>query len=272
MARSGLLIGIGIGAASALGAALIVTTVVDGERGAPVSAQQAPSVSIVGVDGTGSAPPNTTGMSPIASGDGGATGSLTTVAAQVGIVGSQPSTLPQVMLPGLIEITGVIEQLSDELWMGDRELDFGPDRWITSTTAAGDLDGNGTVGTWREEIRGLIGRQVTILALADDEDLDVFIIDGVTLRPPYSEVPPWSDEWRSEVPSGAVAELLDAGISAEQAGAIAVAAVPGVVIDIEFDVSDGHPVWDVDLRASDGAVYDVEVDALTGAIIEIDRY
>lgn len=268
MARRTLLIGIGIGAVSALAVALAADTVFDGERGAPVDAQQVPTVAITDVVPTTA--PSRTEMAPNRS--GGDIASMTTVAAQVDVVRAEPTTVARVMLPGLVEVTGVIEQVGDELWMNGRELDFGPDRWITATIAAGDLDGDGNIGTWWQESRGLIGRQVTILALGDDDDLDVFVIDGVTVRPPYSEVPPWSDEWRSEVPTDEAAALLESGITAEQAGAIALAAVPGVVIDIEIDYSDGRPVWDVDLRASDGAVYDVEVDALTGSVLEIDRY
>ena len=187
----------------------------------------------------------------------------------------------RVVLPALTEVTGVVSLLGDEVMMDGRELDIGPDRWAQSTLAPSDVDGDGTIESWWDETRGLIGTEVTVLALGDDEDLDVFDIAGVTLRPPYSEVPPWSDGWRDddyrdeeyrdEEYSAQVAELLENGLTAEQAASIALQSVPGVVIDIEIDINDGRPYWELDIRATDGAVYDVEIDAASGAVIEIDR-
>jgi uncharacterized membrane protein YkoI len=175
------------------------------------------------------------------------------------------------VVPGLQEVTGVVDYRRDEFRLDGRELDMGPDRWLTSTTATGDLDGNGSVETWWVELSGSIGRSVTILGDVDDDDIDVYEIDGLSVRPLYSEIAPWSDEWNAVDVPATIDEVLANGISADDAIRLALDQVPGVATDVEIDINDGRPYWEVDVRSLDGDLYDVEIDAITGRIIEIDR-
>ena len=69
----------------------------------------------------------------------------------------------------------------------------------------------------------------------------------------------------------AIDEVLATGITADDAIRLALAQVPGIAIDVEIDINDGRPYWEVDVRSLDGDLYDVEIDAQTGRIIEIDR-
>ena len=260
-----------IGAAGAVVGSVVgataVVAVLDDDGRSPVAARELPQVLVV----------DPAPVTTVPVGDTAADVTPATTAASAGeTVRDEVAPVTRVVLPALTEVTGVVSLLGDELMMDGRELDIGPDRWAQSTMAPSDVDGDGTIESWWDETRGLVGTEVTVLALGDDEDLDVFDIAGVTLRPPYSEVPPWSGGWddgdyRDDEYSAEVAELLENGLTAEQAATIALGAVPGVVIDIEIDINDGRPYWELDIRATDGAVYDVEIDAVTGAVIEIDR-
>lgn len=177
---------------------------------------------------------------------------------------------PQVV-PGLAKLEGNLSIRGDDFVISGRELDFGPDEWLASTDAPVDLDADGAVGSWWTELVGLVGRSVTVLGDVDDDDIDVFEINGVGLRPLYSSVAPWSDEWQGSGVDGAAAEKLEKGLSADEASRIALENVPGVVISARVDVNDDHPYWEMDVRSADGSLYDVEIDAVTGQVIEIDR-
>lgn len=182
-------------------------------------------------------------------------------------------TLPagQGVVPGLTELTGTVQLVGDEFVIDGRELDIGPDRWITTTTAPDDVDGDGAAETWWLEVSGLTGRTVTVLGDVDDDDVDAFEIAGVAVRPVYSDVPPWSDDWVGGGVSAEIEQILATGISADDAVQRALEQVPGVAVDVKIDVNDGRPYWEVDVRSTDGALYDVEIDAVDGSIVEIDR-
>ena len=271
MAKRTVLIGATGAVVGAVVGAAAVVAVLDDDGYHPVSARELPEVLVVDPAPVTTVPvTDGSATVPVTDASDGSA-SATTVPSSGGTVVAEVAPATRVVLPALAEVTGVVEQRGDELVMDGRELDIGPDRWARSTMAPSDVDGDGTIESWWDETRGLVGTEVTVLALGDDEDLDVFDIAGVSLRPPYSEAPPWSEEWRDEDYSAQVTELLENGLTAEQAASIALGAVPGVVIDIELDINDGRPYWELDIRATDGAVYDVEIAAATGAIIEIDR-
>jgi uncharacterized membrane protein YkoI len=175
------------------------------------------------------------------------------------------------VVPGLQETTGTVSYERDEFRLDGRELDMGPDRWLTSTEATGDLDGNGIVETWWMELSGTVGRSVTVFGDVDDDDIDVYEINGLSVRPLYTEVAPWSDGWNAVDVPASIDEILSTGISADDAIRLALQQVPGVATDVEIDINDGRPYWEVDVRSLDGDLYDVEIDAVTGRVIEIDR-
>lgn len=46
---------------------------------------------------------------------------------------------------------------------------------------------------------------------------------------------------------------------------------PGEIVEVEFEREDGLPVYDLELVTEDGRLLDVEIDAATGAIIEVEE-
>ena len=174
------------------------------------------------------------------------------------------------VVPGLTRATGVLERRSDDFYLNGREIDFGPERWLKSEVAPTDLDGDRSRESWLAEIVGLIGSRVVILGDVDDDDIDVFEVNDANLRPLFTEVAPWSEEWRAVNVDGSAAEKLDRGITADAASRIALARVPGIVISALIDVNDGHPYWELDVRSRDGSLFDIEIDAVTGEVVEID--
>lgn len=182
----------------------------------------------------------------------------------------QQST-PRGVVPGLAERSGTVTVFGDDFAIDNRELDFGPDRWMMATVASGDLDGDGKTETWWDEVSGMVGRPVTVLGDVDDDDIDVFQINGLRVRP-LDGPAPWSggrggDDYDRDD------ERLPATtrINANRAMEIALGQVPGSVIAFELSIDDGVVYWELEVRANDGALYDVEIDAASGRVIEVDR-
>ena len=67
-------------------------------------------------------------------------------------------------------------------------------------------------------------------------------------------------------------ELVNqASLSIEQAMAIALADVPGKVIEAELEHDDGTLVWEIEVLNSENLVYEFEIDANDGRILEKER-
>lgn len=58
-------------------------------------------------------------------------------------------------------------------------------------------------------------------------------------------------------------------ISIEQANEIALQRVPGQVVKSELEFDDGMLIYEVDIRTADGQKYEVEIDAVTGAVLKV---
>lgn len=263
MATSTKTIGLSVVAAALVGAGTAVTVMAVADDDARV-------VPIREVAGVSVVTPTTT-IDPVRGPHNSTPETRTVVPAGVDAVPVPTLDAGRGVVPGLQEITGTIDYRGDDFRLDGRELDMGPNRWLTNTTASGDLDGNGVVETWWQELSGSVGRSLTVLGDVDDDDIDVYEIGGLSVRPLYSEIAPWSDEWNAIDVPAAIDEALATGISADDAIRLALEQVPGVATDVEIDINDGRPYWEVDVRSLDGDLYDVEIDALTGRIIEIDR-
>lgn len=60
------------------------------------------------------------------------------------------------------------------------------------------------------------------------------------------------------------------GLSEAQAIEIALAEVPGEVQEAELDREDGVQIYEIEILTADGVEMEVEIDAETGAILEIE--
>jgi uncharacterized membrane protein YkoI len=60
------------------------------------------------------------------------------------------------------------------------------------------------------------------------------------------------------------------GLSTEQAIQIALAEVPGDVQETELEREDGMQVYEIEILTADGVEMEVEIDAQTGAVLEIE--
>lgn len=183
---------------------------------------------------------------------------------------SSPSSEINVV-PGLTTINGVLRRDDDDFYVGRLELDLGPSSWLSSQVSPKDIDGDSIVGTWWNELLGLVGKSIVVLGEVDDDDIDVYEVNEVTLRPLYSVVPPWSKQWTGTSKRYfSTTKSLDI-ITAEKASEIALQNISGVVVAIHIDINDRHPYWELDIRSTNNIRYDIEIDAVSGDVIEIDQ-
>jgi hypothetical protein len=166
-------------------------------------------------------------------------------------------------VPGLEELSGTVttdddhgrDDVVDDLEIDGVDLDFGPDDWVATAEATDDFDGDGTVEALRDELAGLVGREVTLLVRFDDDgdDADVYVIDGRTYRD-VSAPAPW-------LPPGSAAD--------EDLQAAAAAAVGEGAEVIELDPEDdGDVAWEAKVRAADGTLREVLLDA-EGNVVDV---
>lgn len=190
------------------------------------------------------------------------------------IPGSGAMTGTSGVVPGLEISSGVLKLFGDDFYLNGRELDFGPDRWMLTTMAGADLDGDGSKESWWKEIDGLIGRDITVLGDVDDDDIDVFQVNGVSMRP-LDGPAPWfggnSAGSGYEQDNDDVPLSSSTNINFDEAKRIALSQVPGAVIGAELDVDDDVVYWAIEVRSTTGSLFDIEINADTGRVIEVDR-
>jgi len=77
-------------------------------------------------------------------------------------------------------------------------------------------------------------------------------------------------EHEDEVASADVPAFKDkARISLEEAKKLALAKRPGEIVEIEYEIeADGTPSYEFDIRDANGKEWEVEVDAVTGKVLE----
>lgn len=175
-------------------------------------------------------------------------------------------------VPGLDELSGTVtgdddrgdgshgdrddrDDVVDDLEINGVELDFGPRDWVATAEAVADFDGDGTVEALRDELAGLVGREVTLLVRFDDDgdDADVYVIGDVTYRD-VSGPAPW-------LPAGA------AGDEALRSAAAAAVGEGAQVIELDAE-DDGDVAWEAKVRAADGSEHEVRLDA-AGNVIDV---
>jgi uncharacterized membrane protein YkoI len=72
------------------------------------------------------------------------------------------------------------------------------------------------------------------------------------------------DRARRALEAGEILPLVDILAAAE-------AARPGRVIEIELDRDDGRWVYELELLSPEGILYEMEIDAASGTILEVER-
>jgi len=65
--------------------------------------------------------------------------------------------------------------------------------------------------------------------------------------------------------------IQSAPIQLDKAVEIALATIPGVVKEAEFEIEDGKSVWEVEIVNAAKEVYELEIDANSGEILEQER-
>jgi hypothetical protein len=184
------------------------------------------------------------------------------------------ASLGKGIIPGLSTRTGTLQLRGNDFYFGRLEVDFGPEKWLMSNTAATDVDRDGAVESWWKEISGLVGRSVSILGDLDDDDIDVFEVNGMALRP-IDRPAPWSsgrDSKRDE-DSRDDDDLIPATttITLYRAHQIALEQVPGVIYSADLDSDNQRFYWEIEVRSTYGSLYDIEIDAESGQVLDVDR-
>jgi hypothetical protein len=181
------------------------------------------------------------------------------------------STIPTAAVEGLEELAGQLRAGgdADEWYVANVDVEFGPNGWLQTTTAPADFDGDGTVGTVLDELRGLEGSDVILgvrFDIDDDgdndrDDADVFTINALAFRDPTSAVAPWQI-----APDAAPATreaVIDAALEAVGANS--------TFLEISAENDDGFSGWEVEVRRADGNRYEVLVTS-DGIAVDVRPY
>jgi uncharacterized membrane protein YkoI len=155
------------------------------------------------------------------------------------------------VLAGNVEHTG---EDVDDLTVDGIELDFGPDEWVTSAGAVGDLDADGRDEDLAAELEGLVGQDVDLRVAFDDDgerdDADVYEVGDVVFREAGGPAPWDGDAGAGEATEEAVARTAEAEIGeGARAG------------EVERDAEDGSVTWEVEVVDADGREHTVVLNA-----------
>ncbi|MBI4939182.1 MAG: PepSY domain-containing protein [Actinobacteria bacterium] len=70
---------------------------------------------------------------------------------------------------------------------------------------------------------------------------------------------------------GSQAVAVPAGVTLDRAQAIALGVKAGTVREAKLDDEDGRTVWDVEITGTDGAKWEVTIDAMSGDVLKTER-
>lgn len=76
------------------------------------------------------------------------------------------------------------------------------------------------------------------------------------------------DDEKEESPEQQAKLAKQAKITKEQARKIALKRVPGEIIEAEIEKEKGKLIWSFDIRKEDGTIWDVEIDAKNGKVLQ----
>lgn len=97
----------------------------------------------------------------------------------------------------LENLTGLLEYDEENFFIGDVELHFGPDWYITAAISTEDYDGDGEYELVIDELLGLVGTEVTVQGhYQSDNWMSVFTINGLVYREPGQPIWAAQHHWR----------------------------------------------------------------------------
>ena len=97
----------------------------------------------------------------------------------------------------LEELTGILEYDEENFYIGEVELHFGPNWYITSAISAEDYDGDGEYELIIDELLGLVSTEVTVEGhYQSDTWMSVFTINGLVYREPGQPIWAAQHHWR----------------------------------------------------------------------------
>ena len=97
----------------------------------------------------------------------------------------------------LTNITGILEYDETNFFIGEVELHFGPNWYITAAIAVEDYDGDGEKELIIDELLGLVGTEVTVEGhMQSDNWMSVFTINGMVYREPGQPIWAAQHHWR----------------------------------------------------------------------------
>ncbi len=84
--------------------------------------------------------------------------------------------------------------------------------------------------------------------------------------------PAWSDKKGKHEEEGNVAEMAkEAKVTVEQAIKTATEKVQGTVVEAELEKKHDKTIWEVEVVGADGKTSEVHIDAITGAVIDVEN-
>jgi len=83
--------------------------------------------------------------------------------------------------------------------------------------------------------------------------------------------PAWSDKKGKHEEEGNVAEMAkEAKVTVDQAIKTATEKVQGTVVEAELEKKHDKTIWEVEILGADGKTSEVHIDAMTGAVIDVE--
>jgi len=97
----------------------------------------------------------------------------------------------------LVNLTGILEYDGENFFIGDVELHFGPNWYITAAISTEDYDGDGEHELIIDELLGLVGSEITVEGhYQSDNWMSVFTINGLVYREPGQPIWAAQHHWR----------------------------------------------------------------------------
>lgn len=152
----------------------------------------------------------------------------------------------------------------DEFGIGSIELEIGPDEWVRTAGKLDDFDGDGKTEKFRDELNGMVGKNVAAKVRLDDDgdDADVFQLNNLTYRDSAGGPAPWQNVTESSGTAASRHAVASAAIKAVGAGSL--------LDDLDRERNAGDVAWTADVDAAHDREYTVLLD-IAGKVLDVQR-